>query len=82
VAFNRLGTLKYLTKQGPFAVVVSSKHEKRAVARNKLRRRLYSLFKQKDPQISGILYVSKGVYKAEYPELTTLFHELLTKASK
>ncbi len=83
VVFNRLGTLKYLpSKSTQLSVVTSSKTEKRAVARNKLRRRIYAVVFSEKPQIQGIVYVSKQSYGLSYPELKTLTLDLLAKAGK
>lgn len=84
VVFNRLGTLKYLPSPASrrFAVVTSSKHEKKAVSRNKLRRRVYSLVKALPVPIEGVLYVSKQSYTLTYDEVKNLFNDLYTKAQK
>ena len=83
VIFNKLGTLKYIPSSKPAcSVVTSSKGEKRAVVRNKLRRRIYSIFGAQNPAIQGILYVSKQSYGMDYQEIRTLFNDLLTKAQK
>jgi ribonuclease P protein component len=80
VVYNRLGTLKYTHSATPtLSVVVSSKHEKKAVARNKLRRRIYNLPLLKP--ITGIFYVSKQSYSFEYKDIKKLFYELLEKAA-
>ncbi|HEY0980412.1 MAG TPA: ribonuclease P protein component [Candidatus Paceibacterota bacterium] len=89
VVFNRLGTLKYLlnVEMKGFSVITGSKAQKKAVLRNKLRRQLYSLFAQyykdeaKKP-ISGMLYVSKGVYELSFSELSLIFNDLLAKTQK
>lgn len=85
--FNALGTLKY--KESPYsrvAVVISSKHEKRAVSRNKLRRRLYSLFSQNikgsGVTVEYIFYTSKQAPRLEYNQIKALFNELLSKTTK
>jgi RNase P protein component len=81
VVYNPLGTLKYLPFEGiKVAVVTSSKHEKRAVVRNKIRRRLYTLMRG----LSGIyiLYVSKSSYTMEYKDIQRLWYELLAKHTK
>lgn len=86
--FNTLGTLKY--KEAPHqkvSVVISSKHEKRAVFRNKLRRRLYTLFRQgiKVPNshsLECVLYTSKQAPKLDYGQIKTLFNELIDKTTK
>ena len=77
--YNRIGTLKYISSGRSFSVVTSGKHEKRAVARNRLRRRLYNLFQRSKTPLSGILYASKQSYSFEYSDITTLFYELLEK---
>lgn len=85
--FNALGTLKY--QKSPTiqaSIVISSKIEKRAVYRNKLRRRLYSAFGaySKECSIGGqyILYVSKKAPTMSLLELKTLLYELLQKTTK
>jgi ribonuclease P protein component len=82
VVFNRLGTLKYIenTKQ-LCSVVVSSKHEKRAVVRNKLRRRIYSLFELSNLPYTIVLYASKQSYTMQYDEIKKLFDDLIKKVS-
>lgn len=93
VVFNRLGTLKYLpntenqsNKQG-FSVITGSKTQKKAVLRNALRRKLYTLFRYfyasggKNP-IQGMLYVSKTAYELSFIELNTLFNDLIAKTQK
>lgn len=85
--FNPLGTLKYKEGSGFRAsVVISSKYEKRAVSRNKLRRRLYSLFEQYIKDFGGtseyILYTSKQAPKLDYTQIKVLFNELLKKTTK
>lgn len=84
VVYNKLGTFKYLPtpQTTQFAVVTSSKHEKKAVLRNKLRRRVYALVGGSKTSLQGILYTSKQAYTLTYPEVTTLFNELRTKAQK
>jgi ribonuclease P protein component len=85
--FNALGTLKYQKSLNLQAsIVISSKIEKRAVYRNKLRRRLYSAFSAYSKEFSTggkyILYISKKAPTMGLPELKTLFYELLQKAAK
>lgn len=84
VVFNRLGTLKYLPSPTSrrFAVVTSSKHEKKAVSRNKLRRRVYSLVHSSPMPLVGVLYTSKQSYTLTYDEIKNLFNDLYTKAQK
>jgi ribonuclease P protein component len=78
--YNKLGTLKYIPSGHKLGVVTSSKHEKRAVNRNKLRRRVYEQFKNANRQFSGILYASKASYTLEHKEIKELFNDLLRKA--
>ncbi|HSE56874.1 MAG TPA: ribonuclease P protein component [Candidatus Paceibacterota bacterium] len=82
--FNRVGTLKYIPHSGSFSVVVSAKHCKRAVARNKVKRRVYSLIqvfkKEYTTPLSGILYLSKHAYMMPFSELKILVQELLRRA--
>ncbi len=87
VVFNPLGTLKYkksLISQA--SVVISSKHEKRAVYRNKLRRRIYSIFeayfKDNNDQNQYILYISKQAPSFEYSQIKAFLYELLKKTTK
>lgn len=80
VVYNRLGTLKYLSKT-PYklSVVTSSKHEKSAVARNKVRRRIYTLFREAQKPIQGVFYVAKSSYRLPLSDVKRLLYELLTK---
>ena len=85
--FNALGTLKYRKSLiNKTSIVISSKHEKRAVYRNKVRRRLYSLFsahfKANNDQNQYILYVSKQAPSFGHLETKTLFYELIKKTTK
>lgn len=82
--FNSIGTLKYRPyTKGKASLVVSSKVEKRAVGRNKLKRRIYTLFKkyidQKD--IAYILYVSKEVKELNFKGLAEKLDELIKKTT-
>jgi len=81
-AYNQLGTIKYTPQGAKFAAVVSSKHEKRAVVRNRLRRRVYTLYRQASSPISGILYLSKLSYKFDYETVKKAFNDLLAKTQK
>lgn len=83
VVFNRLGTLKYLIHSDlGCSVVTSSKYEKKAVVRNKVRRRIYSLIAKEKISFSGVLYISKYGYTMEFAEITQLFNELVQKITK
>ncbi len=79
--YNQLGTLKYISGKGGFSVVTSGKHEKRAVARNAARRRIYRLLREHSPSLSGILYLSKQSYAFDPEKIKTLFYELLQKTT-
>ncbi len=82
VVYNRLGTLKYLPGSTQIAVVTSSKAEKQAVSRNKLRRRIYSIIAAQKPQIQGIVYVSKQSYGFTYSEVKNLTLDLLARTQQ
>lgn len=87
IKFNKLGTLKYVhNPSNKVSIVISSKNEKRAVYRNKIRRRLYSLFmthfKTDKNSREYVLYLSKEAFKFEFQELKKLFYELLEKTTK
>ncbi len=83
VIFNNIGTLKYIIgEKKALSVVTSSKHEKKAVLRNKLRRRIYNLFKNYGQNLTGIMYTSSKSYGMPYEELKKLVHELFDKISK
>jgi ribonuclease P protein component len=89
VVFNSLGTLKFVktVSNKGISIITGSKQQKKAVIRNKLRRRLYTLFCQfynnseKTPVIA-MLYVSKHSYTFTYDVLEKEFNALLTKAQK
>ena len=82
VIYNRLGTLKYVPGSTQLTVVTSSKAEKKAVLRNKLRRRIYTAFRISRPLIQGVLYVSKQSYTMTHSDVHTLLHELIGKATR
>lgn len=83
VVYNNLGTLKYHNSgKTLFSVVTSSKHEKKAVLRNKLRRRIYNLVRELDPKISGIIYTSKNSYNLSFDEIKENLYELIKKTKK
>jgi len=72
----------FVTNTG-LTVVTGSKNQKKAVLRNKVRRQLYSLYRQYEQKsLTGMLYVSKQVYDMSYSELKTNFYGLLEKISK
>ncbi|MEK7227945.1 MAG: ribonuclease P protein component [Patescibacteria group bacterium] len=85
--FNSLGTLKFKEAEtNQVSVVISLKVEKRSVYRNKLRRRLYSIFAEyfrKDPETKHlILYVSKQAVNIKYQDLKIQLDELFRKITK
>ena len=85
VVFNAVGTLKYIKDKelSSLCVVTGSKQQKKAVLRNKARRRIYTLF-SKNPykiSISGILYVSKQSYDMSHEQIKDRFYALLSKIS-
>lgn len=82
-AFNTLGTLKYYPKTTThLSVVVSSKHEKTAVSRNRLKRRINNIFLKNYKGIVGIFIVfpSKQAYNLSYEDVKqhteALFHKI------
>jgi ribonuclease P protein component len=83
VVFNRLGTLKFITNSTGLTVVTGSKQQKKAVLRNTLRRRIYTLFSNYKGMyaITAILYVSKQSYEMSYDELKQYLYDLLQKTS-
>jgi ribonuclease P protein component len=95
VVFNAVGTFKYVKKEpglrngkpGSFSelsVVTGSKHQKKAVLRNKIRRQVYTLFPNNpyNIKVSGIFYVSKQSYTFSYQHLKDYFYALLSKIEK
>ena len=85
--FNQLGTLKYkksLTNQA--SIVISSKNEKRAVYRNKLRRQIYGVFREyfklNPENHQYVLYVSKQAPNFSFQEIKTTLNELFKKITK
>ncbi len=82
-AFNTLGTLRFLPGAQQFTVVVSSKHAKRAIRRNKAKRRAYTIvaafMKDKKP-FTGILYLSKHAHTLSFTEFEGFLKELLVRA--
>ncbi|HWC57522.1 MAG TPA: ribonuclease P protein component [Candidatus Paceibacterota bacterium] len=81
--YNRSGTLLSTpSAEIKFSVVTNKKHEKRATARNTLRRRAYALFGQSGIVVSGIFYPSKTSYTLPYQTFKQSFCELLEKVKK
>lgn len=80
--FNTLGTLKYYPKDTThLAVVVSSKHEKKAVSRNKLKRRINTIFSKNYKTLKGVFIVfpSKQAYNLSYEAIRQQAEELFNK---
>ena len=90
MVFSSLGTLKYTknTTNKGLSVITGSKQQKKAVLRNKLRRQLYTIFRNyynnpvNTPLVVGMFYVSKHSYGMSFEELNIQFCALLTKAQK
>jgi len=83
IVYNALGTLKYLPSSSKkISVVTSGKHEKSAVKRNKIRRRIYSLFSKQDINIFGVMYVSKNSFNFDFETIKKYFNELIFKTKK
>ena len=86
--YNTLGTLKYIPSETlHVSVVTSSKNQKKAVLRNKLRRQIYTVIREASKNtpflvFMGALYVSKQSYTYTYEEITRLTQDLLAKVQK
>lgn len=67
-----------------FAIVVSTKISKKAVQRNKIRRRVYEIIRLNLEQIKKsynlVFFVKKGVLELEYQEIEKEILYLLNKA--
>ena len=72
------------TSPTKYAVVVSSKISKRAVERNKIRRRLYSILSKNFPSkgLVGAFFVKKEALKATFKELEKEVGNALAGLSK
>ena len=77
--FNASGTIKYKQGIGRIVVVVSSKQEKRAVYRNKIKRRARAIFISEKIPHDVVFYPSKKSLVMPYPEFKVHFHELIKK---
>ena len=75
-------TFKPSTINSPFMVVVivSKKTLKKAVDRNKLKRRIREMFK--DSPTKGVVYTRKGVGELTYKELRAEVEKILNKLKK
>jgi len=81
--YNDLGTLKFLKSDSKkISIVISSKSQKRAVLRNKLKRRVYSIFSKIDLKINGILYTSKKSTTMEFENIKNLTNDLIEKTKR
>lgn len=84
VVFNRVGTFRFYKKNietKGFSVILSKKHQKKAVKRNTLRRRIYAIV-SKNPYFlgfRGVLALSGQSYGYSYKELESSITELLQK---
>jgi ribonuclease P protein component len=86
-AYNRLGTVKFHTAETfKLAVVTSGKHQKSAVIRNKLRRRVYTIFGRAAENgalpYAIILYASKASYTFPYESIEQNAKDLIAKISR
>lgn len=77
--YNRCGTIKYIPGTGKTAIVISSKQEKRAVYRNRIKRWVRNIFSQNRKDVDFIFYPSKAVYSLEYIDFKVLFDDILKK---
>ncbi len=77
--YNRCGTIKYIPGSGKIATVISSKQEKRAVYRNKAKRRVKNLFLQSKKDVDCIFYPAKTLFSFQYVEFKEIFSDLLKK---
>ena len=77
--YNKSGTLKYILGEDKLTVIISSKQEKRAVYRNKIKRRVRALFFKEKRGIWAIFYPAKSVFSLEYKEFEALFNDLIKK---
>ena len=80
--FNTLGTLKYRpNSKKAFSIVISSKIAKKAVDRNRIKRRIYTLIQKSDKLaiFTGILYISKNTPGLSYEQTKDLFNNLIAK---
>lgn len=88
VVFNSLGTLKCTKgiESNGISIITGSKQQKKAVVRNKLRRRLFTIFcnfyKNSEKPLLCMLYVSKQSYMMSFEVLEKECNALLTKAQK
>lgn len=79
--YNTIGTLHIYKVNIGFgcSVACSKKYQKKAVARNKLKRQLYSIFRtsvyRKD--YTYTFFPSKYAYTADFKTINTLLNELL-----
>lgn len=72
-------------KKSRFAVVVSKKVDKRAVVRNRIRRRLYSIIQEIIPEINttyDIVFIatSADIQASDYEQLQQSVYQLLLQA--
>lgn len=81
---NSLGTLKYrrTNKKPFFGVITSSAHQKKAVLRNRLKRRIRSIFSKKERTIDAVVYVAKKAYSFSYEEIQNFLEELIALTAK
>ena len=79
VVFCRFGTFKYRKAEKTLiSVVTGAKQQKKAVRRNALRRKLYTVFC--GYPVQGIFYASKQAYDASFEELQLHIQIMMQKA--
>jgi ribonuclease P protein component len=82
--FFVMKVLKNNTKETRFGFVVSRKTLKKAVERNKIKRRLRSILKNKIPETKKgydvVFFAKKGIEKTEFKKLKETVEEFLKKA--
>lgn len=86
---SRLMTIKYIRNKHRtkcrFAVIVSKKVHKSAVGRNRMRRRLYEIIRDEQPNLNAtydiaLIITSAEVLSAPASELRAMIREMFTRA--
>lgn len=83
---GKIGLFKFAPGRNKFSIVISSKNCKKAVLRNKIKRRYYSIISKyiqnfKKP-INGALFTSKEVKNMSFLEFKNQLIDLLNKANE
>ncbi len=83
-AFLFLKIRKNNLKESRFGFIVSSKISKKAVLRNKVKRRLREIAKERLPEIKsgidGVLIAQKSIEEKDFSEIREVANELFKKA--